>query len=87
MRSTDSKTMSSEDNSLKGLENLEAWLEKFQDKNLSSTSLAGKNVVILDIFGVGVARRYCENWVGCRDLWKSSYWIRKERRTSRDAQC
>jgi hypothetical protein len=60
--------MSSEENreSLKGLENLHQWLEKFEEKNLLPTSVAGKSQVTMDIFRSGAAKMHRDNWDGCR---------------------
>jgi hypothetical protein len=77
--------MSEQENSpLNGLENLQEWYqEKFEENWHVQTSVLSKNYMTMDVLRSGAAKMYRKNWDGCRDLWKSSYRQRKERRISR----
>lgn len=49
---------------------------------LARCVLVTKKQVIEDFSRRGAAKAYRDNWEGCRDLWKSDYRLRKERRTT-----
>jgi len=64
-------------------QSLELW-ERLEESNLDRrTSLQSQNNYLLDVSRQNAANKYRRNWDGCRDLWKSDYRGRKERRMTR----
>jgi saccharopine dehydrogenase-like NADP-dependent oxidoreductase len=72
-----------ENNPLKGLENYQQVYENLEESGWSQVWMVGKRWVVPDVPRAGAAKMYRNNSDGCRDLWKSSYRQKKERRINR----
>ena len=57
--------------------------ERLDDPFRMYGAMLGQHQVIMDVPRKGAAKMFRENWDGCRDLWKSDYRRRKERRMTR----